>query len=150
PEQQNQELITVTISNIDARHNFPFDRVRPSGGKQFSNSHVVRTISLYDETSVTHAYISLLRKGERTPTITIVPLFARFFGVEAAYFVEDEVTREVMTQFEMLRKLSETDVQQIALRATGVSEAGRRQVLAALDAVREAESLPANPEKNFP
>ncbi|MEU9369195.1 hypothetical protein AB0D71_31850 [Streptomyces avermitilis] len=132
------------------RLNFLFDRVRPPGAKEYSNAHVARTISSYGDASYTGAWIGKLRNGEGTPTITIVPLLARFFGVEAAYFVEDEVTRKVADQFELLRKLSEAGVKDIALRAMGLSDKSRRKVLEAIDAVREQEGLPARPEQDRP
>ncbi|GAA4057125.1 helix-turn-helix domain-containing protein [Streptomyces shaanxiensis] len=132
------------------RLNFLFDRVRPPGAEEYSNAHVARTISSYGEDSYTRSHISLLRAGKRTPTITIVPLLARFFGVEAAYFVEDEVTRKIATQFEILRKLRENGVEQIALRSMGVSAAGQRKVLAALEAVRKEEGLPDDPARDLP
>lgn len=132
------------------RLNFLFDRVRAPGAKEFSNAHVARTISSYGDDSFTGAYLGMLRKGERTPTITLVPLLARFFGVEAGYFVEDEITRKVAEQFELLRKLSQAGVQQIALRAMGLSDQSQRKVLEAIDAVRKLEGLPADPEKDSP
>ncbi|UQW99532.1 hypothetical protein [Streptomyces sp. RerS4] len=128
-------------ASFSDRLNFLFDRVRPPGAEEYTNAHVARTISSYGEDSYTRAHLSYLRAGKRTPTITMVPLLARFFGVEAAYFVEDEVTVKVATQFEILRKLKENGVEQIALRAMGVSAAGQRKVLAALDAVRKEEGL---------
>ncbi|MFC8208947.1 hypothetical protein [[Kitasatospora] papulosa] len=133
-----------------AKLNFLFDRVRPKGGEEFSNAHVARTISSYGDVSYTGAWIGKLRNGAGIPTITIVPLFARFFGVEAAYFVEDETTRKIATQFEILRKLQEEGVQHIAMRAMGVSAAGQRKVLQALDAVRKEEGLPAELEEELP
>ncbi|WNM32913.1 hypothetical protein RKE30_22270 [Streptomyces sp. Li-HN-5-11] len=132
------------------RLNFLFDRVRATGAREFSNQHVARTISAYGEESVTGAWIGKLRKGEGRPTITLVPLLARFFGVEAAYFVEDEVTQKVATQFELLRKIKENGIEQIFLRSMGVSAAGQRKVLAALDAVRQEEGLPPEPEEELP
>ncbi|WP_234426735.1 MULTISPECIES: hypothetical protein [Streptomyces] len=132
------------------RLNFLFDRVRPPGAKEFSNAHVARTISSYGDDSFTGAYLGMLRKGERTPTITLVPLLARFFGVEAGYFVEDEITRKVADQFELLRKLSEAGVREIALRAMGLSDSSQRKVLEAIDAVRELEGLPDDPERGSP
>ncbi|WP_246042535.1 hypothetical protein [Streptomyces globosus] len=137
-------------SPFSDRLNFLFDRVRPPGAEEYTNAHVARTISSYGEDSYTRSHISLLRAGKRTPTITMVPLLARFFGVEAAYFVEDEVTRKVATQFEILRKLKENGVEQIALRAMGVSAAGQRKVLAALEAVRKEEGLTDDPARDLP
>ncbi|MDJ0385182.1 hypothetical protein [Streptomyces sp. G-G2] len=135
---------------FNERLNYLFDRVRPPGAKEFSNAHVARTISAYGKESCTGAYIGMLRKGERTPTITLVPLFARFFGVEAGYFVEDAVTRKVTDQFELLRKLSQAGVREIALRAIGLSPKSLGKVLEAIDIVREQEGLPDNDGKSLP
>ncbi|WP_330328555.1 hypothetical protein OHS33_01575 [Streptomyces sp. NBC_00536] len=132
------------------RLNYLFDRVRPPGAKEFSNAHVARTISSYGKESCTGAYVGMLRKGERTPTITLVPLFARFFGVEAGYFVEDEVTRKVTDQFELLRKLSEAGVKEIALRSIGLSAKSLGKVLEAIEVVREQEGLPPPGAKDLP
>ncbi|MFJ6749184.1 MULTISPECIES: hypothetical protein [unclassified Streptomyces] len=132
------------------RLNYLFDRVRPPGAKEFSNAHVARTISSYGDDSYTGAYLGMLRNGQRTPTITLVPLLARFFGVEAGYFVEDEITRKVTAQFELLRKLSRAGVKQVALRAIGLSDESLGEVLKAIDAVRQQEGLPAEPEQNLP
>ncbi|WP_199885507.1 helix-turn-helix domain-containing protein [Streptomyces sp. CB00455] len=137
-------------ASFSDRLNFLFDRVRPPGAEEYTNAHVARTISSYGEDSYTRSHISYLRAGKRTPTITMVPLLARFFGVEAAYFVEDEVTRKIATQFEILRRLKESGVEQIALRAMGVSAAGQRKVLAALEAVRREEGLSDDPERDLP
>jgi hypothetical protein len=132
------------------RLNYLFDRVRPPGADEFSNAHVARTISSYGQESITGAYIGQLRKGHKTPTVKLVPLFARFFGVEAGFFVEDEVTRKVAQQFELLRKLSQAGVKQIALRAIGLSPQSLNEVMEKLDSVREREGLPLSPEDDLP
>ncbi|MET8768448.1 MULTISPECIES: hypothetical protein [unclassified Streptomyces] len=125
------------------RLNYLFDRVRPPGGKEFSNAHVAREISSYsNEVSITGAYIGQLRRGEKTPTIKLPPLFARFFGVKPRFFFEDEERQNVTEQFELLRKLTQAGVKQIALRAIGLSSKGRGEVMKKLDAVREEEGLP--------
>jgi hypothetical protein len=128
------------------RLNYLFDRVRAPGADEFSNAHVARTISSYGQESITGAYIGQLRKGSKTPTVKLVPLFGRFFGVEAGFFVEDEVTRKVAEQFELLRKLSQAGVKQIALRAIGLSPHSLNEVMQKIDSVREKEGLPPSPE----
>lgn len=130
------------------RLSYLFDRVRAPGADEFSNAHVARTISGYGDESITGAYIGMLRKGQRTPTVTLVPLFARFFGVEAGFFVEDEVTRKVTEQFELLHKLSQAGVKQVALRAIGLSPQSLLEVLRKIEAVREQEGLPATPDED--
>ncbi|MGC5263951.1 hypothetical protein ACPXCO_23320 [Streptomyces cyaneofuscatus] len=132
------------------RLNYLFDRVRPPGAEEFSNAHVARTISSYGETSITGAYIGQLRKGAKGPTLKLVPLFARFFGVKAAFFVEDETTRRVTDQFELLRELSQAGVKQVALRAIGLSPQSLNEVMKKIEAVREQEGLPPAPEKDLP
>ncbi|MFM9452323.1 hypothetical protein [Streptomyces europaeiscabiei] len=132
------------------RLNYLFDRVRAPGAAEFSNAHVARTISSYGAVSYTGAWIGKLRAGEGTPTITLVQLLARFFGVEAGFFVEDEVTRRVTSQFELLRKMSQAGVTQIALRSIGLSPASLDEVMKKIDAVREQEGLPDAPEGDLP
>lgn len=133
------------------RLNYLFDRVRPPGADEFTNAHVARTITAYgEESSITGAYIGQLRKGQKTPTVKLVPLFARFFGVEAGFFVEDEVTRKVAGQFELLRKLSQAGVKQIALRSIGLSPKSLNEIMRKIDSVREKEGLPRSPEDDLP
>ncbi|MCX4783957.1 MULTISPECIES: hypothetical protein [unclassified Streptomyces] len=132
------------------RLNYLFDRVRPPGADEYTNAHVARTISSYGDDSVTPAYIGLLRKGQRSPTVPLVPLFARFFGVEGGYFVEDEVTRRVTSQFEFLRKLSQAGVKQIALRAIGLSPQSLGEVMKKIDDVRKRDGLPDDPDRDLP
>jgi transcriptional regulator with XRE-family HTH domain len=132
------------------RLNYLFDRVRPPGADEYSNAHVAREISSYGDENITGAYIGLLRKGQRNPTVKLVPLFARFFGVEAGFFVEDEVTLRVTKQFDLLRQLSQADVKQIALRAIGLSPKSLNEVLKKIEAVREREGLPSDPDQDLP
>ncbi|WP_328973431.1 hypothetical protein [Streptomyces sp. NBC_00239] len=132
------------------RLNYLFDRVRPPGADEYSNAHAAREISSYGEENITGAYISLLRKGQRNPTVKLVPLFARFFGVEAGFFVQDEVTLRVTKQFELLRRLSQANVKEIALRSIGLSPQSLDEVLKKIEAVREREGLPSAPDQDLP
>ncbi|MFE2639450.1 hypothetical protein ACFXKF_32605 [Streptomyces scopuliridis] len=131
------------------RLNYLFDRVRPPGADEFSNAHVARTISSYGADSITGAYIGLLRKGQRNPTVPLVPLFARFFGVAGGFFVEDEVTQKVTEEFELLRTLSQAGVKQIALRSVGLSAKSLAKVLNQIDLERRQEGLPAAPDEDL-
>ncbi|MCX4681612.1 hypothetical protein OG413_41155 [Streptomyces sp. NBC_01433] len=132
------------------RLNYLFDRVRPPGAEEFSNAHVARTISSYGDKSITGAYIGQLRRGVKQPTLKLIPLFAKFFGVKAAFFVEDETTRRVTGQFELLRELSQAGVKQVALRAIGLSPQSLNEVMKKIEAVREQEGLPPAPDEDLP
>lgn len=132
------------------RLNYLFDRVRPPGAEEFSNAHVARTISSYGETSITRAYIGQLRRGAKLPGYKLLPLFAKFFGVKPSFFVDDETTRRVTDQFELLRELSRAGVKQVALRAVGLSPRSLNEVMKKIEAVREQEGLPSAPDDDLP
>ncbi|WP_199820326.1 helix-turn-helix transcriptional regulator [Streptomyces rimosus] len=133
------------------RLNYLFDRVRSPGADEFSNAHVARTIAAYgEENRCTGAYLSKLRKGESQPTVGIVKVIARFFGVKASYFLDDEEREKVTAQFELLRKLSDAGVTGVALRAIGLSPKSLGEVVKKIDAVRKQEGLPPAPEEPLP
>lgn len=149
PEPTEEVPVPGPGAPFHERLNYLFDRVRPPGGEEFSNAHVARTISSYGEVSLTGAYVGQLRKGQKTPTIKLPPLFAKFFGVKARFFVEDEERQKVTGQFELLRKLSQGGVTQIALRAIGLSPESLTEVMKKIDAVREEEGLPPAPDEDL-
>ncbi|GAA3711424.1 hypothetical protein ACRWOO_02750 [Streptomyces sp. NEAU-PBA10] len=132
------------------RLNYLFDRVRPPGAEEFSNAHVARTICSYGEASITGAYIGQLRKGVKLPGYPLLKPFADFFGVKPSFFVDDETTRRVTGQFELLRELSQAGVKQVALRAIGLSPQSLNEVMKKIEAVREQEGLPPAPDEDLP
>ncbi|MFJ4703039.1 hypothetical protein ACIP5N_33295 [Streptomyces sp. NPDC088768] len=148
PEQALPVPVPGPGASFAERLNYLFDRVRPPGAEEFSNTHVARTVSSHSETSVTSAYIGQLRKGTKLPGYKLLKPFADFFGVKASFFVDDETTRKVTDQFELLRQLQQAGVTQVALRAIGLSPQSLHEVMKNIEAVREKEGLPPAPDED--
>jgi transcriptional regulator with XRE-family HTH domain len=90
--------------------------------------------------AISHTYIWQLRTGRRdNPTVQHLTALARYFGVPVAYFINDEVTRRVDGQMELLRSLRDAGVTEIALRAADVSPDGRKAITEAIQKVWESE-----------
>lgn len=92
--------------------------------------------------SVTPTHIRALRTGRRTnPSFRLLAGLSELFRVPLDYFVDDSVAAEVDESLEALVAMRDTGVQQIMLRAHGVSHASLRPVLALLDQIRLIEGL---------
>jgi transcriptional regulator with XRE-family HTH domain len=128
--------------------NHLFDTIRPLGGQEYSNEHVAAAIGRSGAATISQSYIWQLRKGKKdNPTIGHLHALADFFGVPAAYFVDDEAARKVEGKLEELQaqqvRVSEaigtSDVKLMAMRAGELSPERRRQVMDLLDVVYQLE-----------
>ncbi|OZM73144.1 hypothetical protein CFN78_12620 [Amycolatopsis antarctica] len=66
---------------------------------------------------------------------------ARFFGVPAEYFLDDDVTTRVNAQLDLALALRNEKVRSIALRAEGLSDDTLSAILAMLAEARKIERL---------
>jgi transcriptional regulator with XRE-family HTH domain len=120
-----------------------FASVKPAGRGEYSNHEVATAIEAAGGPTISATYIWQLRKGLRTnPTLNHLEALAHFFGVPTSYFLDDAKAAEIDSQLELLAALRDSDVQAIALRASGVSSEGLKAIVAMLDHVRRAEGLP--------
>jgi transcriptional regulator with XRE-family HTH domain len=76
------------------------------------------------------------------PTKKHLEALARFFGVPAAYFFDDEAAAAVSAELELVNALEDVGVKQVALRAAGLSEKSLGSIAAMIERVRELEGLP--------
>jgi len=89
---------------------------------------------------ISHTYIWQLRTGRRdNPTVAHLTALATYFGVPVAYFLDDEQTRRVDAQLELLQTIRDAGVTQIALRAADVSPRGRQTISELIRKVWESE-----------
>lgn len=103
-----------------------FRQVRPAGQGEFSYMAVAEAIRREQGIAISHTYIWQLRTGRRdNPTIQHLRGLATFFGVPVAYFLDDDETRKIDGQLELLRTLRDAQVTDIALRAADVSPSSR-------------------------
>ena len=130
--------------SLAERLNRLFETVHPSGRGHFNNEEVARSIR-ENGGDISRAYIAYLRNGQRTnPTLHHLEELARFFGVKAAYFFDDDVADEVDARLDLIVAMRDAGVRSVALRAAGLSPQGLRAVANIVDQVRELEGLPSD------
>ena len=100
--------------------------------------------------TVTSNHIRALRTGRRSnPSFRLLAALAELFHVPLAYFSDDEVAREIDESLDALSAIRDTGVEQIMLRAHGVSSESLSSVLTMLDQIRRIEGLD-EPEQQEP
>jgi ESX-1-secreted protein regulator len=138
------------LATLADKLNYLFATVRPPGGqREYANETVAQAVG------VSGSYIHYLRKGERdNPTRSTIQGLARFFGVPAAYLIEDELDQErleeINDQLRLLGMLNTAQVRAIAMRAQGVSTPSLKTVMEMLDRLRDLENLPPLPAATEP
>ncbi|ONI81186.1 hypothetical protein ALI144C_21855 [Actinosynnema sp. ALI-1.44] len=124
-----------------------FHRVRPAGQGEYSHNAVAEAIREQQGISISHTYIWQLRTGRRdNPTIQHLTALATFFGVPVAYFLDDEETRQIDSELELLAALRDTGVTEIALRAADLSPGSRETISNMILKVWELENEKKKPE----
>ncbi|MFF5364780.1 helix-turn-helix domain-containing protein [Streptomyces scabiei] len=122
--------------------NHLFQVVVPSGRGPYGNEEVAQKITEAG-VPISGSYIWLLRKGQRdNPTLRHIEGLAKFFGVPAAYFFDDDVTDQVDRQLELMHAMRDSRVRNLALRAEGLSAASLDALLAFVHEVRKMNELP--------
>ncbi|MER5808241.1 helix-turn-helix domain-containing protein [Streptomyces sp. NPDC002033] len=125
--------------------NHLFAHVVPAGRGPYSVEDVARAITA-EGIPISGSYIWLLRKGQRdNPTLRHLEGLAKFFGVPAAYFFDDEVAESIGAELALLMALRDAQVRRVALRTAGLSEKSLRSINDVIERVRELEGLPEAP-----
>src|SRR5699024_2039767 len=113
----------------------------PDSAKLHTSTSVVEALA-EQGISVTPNHIRALRTGRRNnPSFRLLAGLADIFRVPLDYFVNDTVAGELHDSLEALAVIRDTGVQQIMLRAHGVSSESLDSVLALLDQIRRIEGL---------
>lgn len=98
--------------------------------------------------SVTPNHIRALRNGRRSnPSFRLLAGLAETFRVPLDYFVDDSVASEIEASLHALVAMRDTGVQQIMMRAHGVSSDSLGPVLALLDQIRRIEGLESSDDQ---
>ena len=127
-----------------------FATIHPASRGEYSPEEVSRAINARTaeegrETTISPAYIYMLRSGERdNPTKKHMEVLAEFFGVAPAYFMDEEAAERIERQLDLLAAFREGGVRRIAARANGLSDKSLAGILAMVDAARQIEGLPAS------
>ncbi|MEH1124814.1 helix-turn-helix transcriptional regulator [Micromonospora sp. CPCC 206061] len=136
------------------RLNQLFETVRPEGSKDpYGDREVARAIKRKG-TDISHSYIGLLRRGEKTnPTMLLVQALADFFGVAPAYFFDDTAYQDTLRKLAELRAARELEelladprAALLAVKFRGLTDEGFAEALKVvedrLSAERESATHP--------
>lgn len=108
--------------SFSAKLNHLFATVRPAHGEEASYREVAATIAEQGGPTISPSYIYQLRSGIReNPTLRHVQALAKYFGVEVAYFTDDEIAEQTDAQLATLAAMRDAGVRSIALRAANLS-----------------------------
>jgi transcriptional regulator with XRE-family HTH domain len=125
------------------RLEYLFRTVREPGRREYSNEEVSAAIARDQDVTISASYIWYLRTGQRdNPTFKHLNALARFFGVPAAYFFDDDTTGRVEAELALLAAMKDADVRDVALRAAGLSPQSLGTISDVIARVRELEGLP--------
>ncbi|MEE1739807.1 helix-turn-helix domain-containing protein [Streptomyces sp. BE147] len=118
-----------------------FETVIPPGRGPYGTEEVAQAITA-SGASISGSYVWLLRKGQRdNPTMRHLQGIADFFGVPAAYFFDEQVAADVDADLGLLVALRDAGVQNVALRAAGLSSKSLHSISEVIERVRELEGL---------
>ena len=126
-----------------------FRVVRPRGRGEYTYREVAQAINdAGTGTTISASYLWQLRRGEKdNPTIKHIEAIARFFGVPATYFLDDEASGEIAAQLELLAAMRDNDVREIALRASDLSDAALKMIKGVIESTRQLEGLTDESER---
>lgn len=145
---------------LAARIEYLFDQIRPTptelgdpneDGRRYSNKEIADRINADSEATgvtISAAYVGELRRGVASdPRTSHIRALAKAFGVDPAYFIDDQAAQRVRDQIDLLNDLRRMDVRQVALRRvlqdTGLSDASAElveQMVARLSAIEGASA----------
>lgn len=124
--------------------NHLFVTIHPPGRGEFMLDEVADAINRHGDTSITAAYLSQMRRGQRTnPSKNVLEALAWFFDVSPAYFFNDELAGRIEAELELVMAMRDTNVRGIAARAAGLSPQSLRAIAQIIEQARHIEGLPA-------
>ena len=92
---------------------------------------------------ISASYLSQLRNGVKTnPTLNTIRGLAAFFGVPAAYFLDEAEEARINDQLSVIVAMRDAGVRNVALRTHGLSDRDLAALHAMISSLREARGLP--------
>ena len=132
----------MTYISLAAKLDRLFRTVRPPNRVEYTYEEVATAIRDRG-VMISHTYIWQLRKGARdNPTKRHLEALAEFFGVNPAYFLDDEAAQRIDEQLELLAALRDNAVRTVALRAAGLSAPSLEAIHGMIEHARRIEGLP--------
>ncbi|WP_225978646.1 helix-turn-helix domain-containing protein [Gandjariella thermophila] len=125
-----------------------FRVVHPADRGPYTYEEVAQAIRERRGPTISAAYIWQLRQGRRdNPTMKHLEALAGFFGVPVAYFFDDEQSRRVDEEIELLQAMRDAQVRDVALRTMQLSPEARRSVSAIITELGRFEGRAERPAR---
>ena len=119
-----------------------FATVHPNGRGPYLLQEVAVAITAEGDVKMSASYLSQLRSGQKTnPSAAAVNALATFFHVDPKYFFDDDYASRMDRDLEMLVKLRDSGVRNIAARAADLSPTSRQTIESLIETLRKAEGL---------
>jgi transcriptional regulator with XRE-family HTH domain len=120
-----------------------FTTVHPRDRGPYTLREVAEAINeTAGEQLISAAYLSQLRNGIKTePSHSRLLAIAKFFGVDVAYFSDEQVAERTDEQLALLVALKDQAVREIATRAAGLSTSSLSVILGVIENTRRLEGL---------
>lgn len=146
---ENQEADPDHLPDLAERLDRLFRTVpRSDNSGQLHTSSSVAEALQAQGVSVTSNHIRAMRNGRRNnPSFRLLAALADLFHVPLDYFVDDTVAADVDKSLDALTGMRDSGVQQVMLRAHGVSKESLEPVLSLLDQIRRIEGLDSSSEQ---
>lgn len=117
-----------------------FKTVLSPNGDEYTYREVAEAINAAGGATISWAYIHQLRTGKRSdPRKSHLETLAKFFGVSAEYFFDEERSEKIGAELDLLASLRESGVFGIATRAKDLSPEGKQALASVLETLRRAE-----------
>lgn len=115
-----------------------FETVHPADRGPYTNGEVADAITAQGG-AISSTYLWMLRNGKRdNPTKAHLEHLARFFGVKAGYFFDDnQEAEETLRDLRSVKAMQDLGVRKVAARLADFDEDGRRSVLDIIERVLE-------------
>ncbi len=142
-EQAASESPDRARTELAAKINRLFEVMRRPSEPPLSNAAAAEAITRSTGTSISAAYMWQLRSGVKSnPTVQHLQAIAQFFGVPASYLIDNGADESIESQLRLLQAMKDTDVRNLALRASGLTPRTLANIAAIIDRAREIENLP--------
>ena len=154
------------IGTLAERLEWLFDKIRPTVeeladpaevGRMYQNKEIAEKINHareagLDDTTITGAYVGEIRRGKTTdPRVSHLRALAWAFGVDPAFFIDDNAAVQVRREIDLLLQLRTMEVRQVALRQVladrGLSETGTDLVEQLVQHLTAAQLPPDDPSR---
>jgi transcriptional regulator with XRE-family HTH domain len=113
------------------------------GDRELSYETVAAGITAMGGAKISASNLRQLRTGKKTnPTIDTTKAIAAYFGVPAAYFLDDDAAERIDSELELLNAMRDRGVNDLAVRAADLSPESISGIAALINTIRTAEGLP--------